>query len=131
MKIDWKLISLLGFVMLLLGLPVTTAQQPLPQPLPQTLEQLEQLPAQQRNELQKAKVRFEQLDAETQQRYRDFNARLNASPKRERLRQVMQVYTQWLLEMDSVERNRILALPLDQRLTEVIRKVKQEQAGRR
>ncbi len=126
MKIDWKLFPRLGFVMMLLGLPVTTAQQP----LPRTLEQLEQLPAQQRNELQKSKVRFEQLDKATQQKYRDFNARLNASPQRERLRQVMQAYTQWLLDMDTVERNRILALPLDQRLTEVIRKVKQEQAGR-
>ena len=39
-------------------------------------------------------------------------------------------YTQWLLDLESDERQRILDLPVDQRVAEVIKLVKQEKERR-
>ncbi len=99
-------------------------------PLPRSVQELNQLAPEQRNDLQQKKVRFEQLTDEQKQAHRSFNTRLNSVDNSQQLRKVMLSYTQWLLDLDSAERQRILALPVDQRLAEVIMLVKQEKERR-
>ena len=89
MNIKTNQLPIWGFTLAILSLPTSFGQQP----LPETVEQLQQLPPQQRNELQQKNVRFEQLTDEKKDEYREFNARLNATPNQKRLRQVMQSYT--------------------------------------
>lgn len=126
MNIKTNQLPIWGFTLAILSLPTSFGQQP----LPETVEQLQQLPPQQRNELQQKNVRFEQLTDEKKDEYREFNARLNATPNQKRLRQVMQSYTDWLLNLDTTERERILSLPLDQRLQEVVQLVRMEKGQR-
>lgn len=126
MKIKANQLPIWGFTLAILSLPTSIGQQP----LPETVEQLLQLPPKQRNELQQKNVRFEQLTDQKRDEYREFNARLNAAPNQNRLRLVMQSYTNWLLDLDTTERERILALPLEQRLQEVVRLVRMEKEQR-
>ncbi len=126
MKIKANQLTIWGFTLAILSLPTSFGQQP----LPETVEQLQQLPPQQRNELQQKIVRFEQLTDEKRDEYREFNAKLNATPNQKRLRLVMQSYTDWLLNLETTERERILALPLDQRLQEVVQLVRMEKGQR-
>ena len=126
MKIKLNQLPIWGFILAILSLPTSIGQQP----LPETVDQLLQLPPEQRNQLQQKNVRFEQLTDEKKDEYREFNARLNAAPNHKRLRLVMQSYTNWLLDLDTIERERILALSLDQRLQEVVRLVQFEKEQR-
>ena len=126
MKIKSNQLPIWGFTLAILSLPPLFGQQP----LPETVEQLQQLPPQQRNELQQKNVRFEQLTDKKKDEYREFNARLNETPNHKRLRQVMQSYTDWLLNLDTIERERILSLPFDQRLQEVVQLVRMEKEQR-
>tara|TARA_Y100001934_G_C12379093_1_gene791156 strand:- start:52 stop:993 length:942 start_codon:yes stop_codon:yes gene_type:complete len=125
-KIKLNQLPIWGFILAILSLPTSIGQQP----LPETVDQLLQLPPEQRNQLQQKNVRFEQLTDEKKDEYREFNARLNAAPNQKRLRLVMQSYTDWLLDLDTIERERILALSLDQRLQEVVRLVQFEKEQR-
>jgi len=125
-KIKSNQLPIWGFTLAILSLPTSFGQQP----LPETVEQLQQLPPQQRIELQQKNVRFEQLTDEKKAEYREFNARLNATANQKRLRQVMQSYADWLLNLDTTERERILSLPLDKRLQEVVQLVRMEKGQR-
>ena len=111
---------------MLFNLPMSVGQQP----LPKTLEALQLLPPEDRNELQQKKVRFDQLSEEAKAKYRAFNTKLNASPKQQDLRAAMQAYTKWLLNLSVDEREDILALPLDQRLEKVVQMVTRQKDQR-
>ncbi|MBA61530.1 MAG: hypothetical protein CMJ76_04115 [Planctomycetaceae bacterium] len=126
MKNKSNLLPLLGVTLVWISLPAIFAHQP----LPKTVEELQELAPKERNELQQKKVRFNQLSEEKKAEYRDFNVKLNASPNQQRLRSVMEAYTVWLLNLETDQRNRILALPLDQRLQEVVQLVKQQKEQR-
>ncbi len=126
MKSRWNALILLSSCLAFLGLPVSLGQQN----LPRTVEQLEQLAPEQRNELQQKKVRFDQLTELQRQQYRDFNQQLNASGRTDKLRAIMRSYTQWLLSLDSEERQRIQALPVEERLQEVVHLVKAQREQR-
>lgn len=122
----WNVLPLLALILAMMNLPSVISQQP----LPKTVKDLQQLPPKQRNELQQKKVRFDQLSEEKKAGYREFNAKLNAAPNQQRLRAVMTAYSKWLLDLDVSLRERILAMPLEQRLQEVVRWVRQEQEQR-
>ncbi|MEC9096353.1 MAG: hypothetical protein VX776_06960 [Planctomycetota bacterium] len=126
MKNKWKTLPLLGFTLALFNLPMSVGQQP----LPKTLEALQLLPPEDRNELQQKKVRFDQLSEEVKAKYRAFNTKLNASPNQQDLRSAMQAYTKWLLNLSVDEREGILALPLDQRLEKVVQMVTRQKDQR-
>ena len=123
-----KHLTLLGLFVTLIG-PMTSSLVG-QSPLPRTFQELDQLAPEQRNELRQKKVRFEQLTEEQKRAHRSFNARLNSADNSQQLRKVMLSYTQWLLDLESDERQRILALPVDQRVAEVIKLVKQEKERR-
>ena len=126
MKNKWNVLPLILLMLAMISLPSIFSQQP----LPKTIEELQQLPPKQRNELQQKKVRFNQLSEEKKSDYRNFNAKLNAAPNQQRLRKVMIAYNKWLLDLDDGLRERILAMPLEQRLQEVVQLVSQEQEQR-
>ena len=126
MKNKWNVLPLIVLMLAMISLPSILSQQP----LPKTVEELQQLPPKQRNELQQKKVRFNQLSEEKKSGYREFNAKLNAAPNQQRLRKVMIAYNKWLLDLDDGLRERILAMPLEQRLQEVVQLVSQEQEQR-
>ena len=126
MKNKWNVLPLIVLMLAMISLPSILSQQP----LPKTVEELQQLPPKQRNELQQKKVRFNQLSEEKKSGYREFNAKLNAAPNQQRLRKVMIAYNKWLLDLDDGLRESILAMPLDQRLQEVVQLVSQEQEQR-
>ena len=126
MKNKWNVLPLIVLMLAMISLPSILSQQP----LPKTVEELQKLPPKQRNELQQKKVRFNQLSEEKKSGYREFNAKLNAAPNQQRLRKVMIAYNKWLLDLDDGLRESILAMPLDQRLQEVVQLVSQEQEQR-
>ena len=126
MRNKWNVLPLLALILGMINLSSVISQQP----LPKTVKDLQQLPPKQRNELQQKKVRFNQLSEEEKAAYREFNAKLNAAPNQQRLRAVMMTYNKWLLDLDDSLRERILAMPLEQRLQEVVHWVRQEQEQR-
>ena len=126
MRNKWNVLPLLALILGMMNLPSVISQQP----LPKTVKALQQLPPKQRNELQQKKVRLNQLSEEEKAGYREFNAKLNAAPNQQRLRAVMMTYNKWLLDLDDSLRERILAMPLEQRLQEVVHWVRQEQEQR-
>ena len=126
MRNKWNVLPLLALILGMMNLSSVISQQP----LPKTVKDLQQLPPKQRNELQQKKVRFNQLSEEEKAAYREFNAKLNAAPNQQRLRAVMMTYNKWLLDLDDSLRERILAMPLEQRLQEVVHWVRQEQEQR-
>ena len=112
MRNKWNVLPLLALILGMINLSSVISQQP----LPKTVKDLQQLPPKQRNELQQKKVRFNQLSEEEKAAYREFNAKLNAAPNQQRLRAVMMTYNKWLLDLDDSLRERILTMPLEQRL---------------
>jgi len=100
------------------------------QSAPKSLQELSQWPAQERAKLQEKQTRFEQLEEKEKHALRQFHQALQEDPARDQLSQIMHAYTQWLLALPSVERRRILSLPLENRFVEVEKIVSEQKASR-
>ena len=100
------------------------------QSAPTSIQELSQWPARERAQLQQKQTRFEQLGENEKQHLRQFHQTLQKDPARDQLTRIMHSYTQWLLALPSVERRRILSLPLAERLGEVEKIVNEQKASR-
>lgn len=100
------------------------------QSAPTSIQELSQWPARERAQLQQKQTRFEQLGENEKQHLRQFHQTLQKDPARDQLTWIMHSYTQWLLALPSVERRRILSLPLAERLGEVEKIVNEQKASR-
>ena len=89
----------------------------------ETLQQrrvrLEQLSDAEKMRLLQKKRRFDELSPEEQDRLRDLHQALSADPQSERLRGVLERYSEWLKTLTSVERAELAKLPAEQRVTHV------------
>ena len=97
---------------------------------PTSIQELSQWPARERAQLQQKQTRFEQLGENEKHNLRQFHQTLQKDPARDQLTRIMHSYTQWLLALPSVERRRILSLPLAERLGEVEKIVNEQKASR-
>ena len=88
------------------------------------------LSAQSKNRLLEKRDRFEALDETEQQRLRELHARINREADGDRLETVLRNYHQWLSLLPSRERAEILDLPLEKRLDEIEKRVKDDERKR-
>lgn len=93
-------------------------------------ERLERMSAEEREALRRRSDRFYDFSPEKQQRLRNLHRQLTAQPDEQRLRDVLDRYTQWLRNLSSNERSQLLSLPADERISR-IKELKQEQETRR
>ena len=85
----------------------------------QELERLNRMSAAEKATLRQQRERFQRLAPDEQQRLRQLDAAISADPRQDRLRQVMQSYSDWLRALPSNERIELLSLPAGQRVARV------------
>mgnify|MGYP003978124723 FL=1 len=117
-------------LVLVVMVPLPLAWSQLSQSAPASIQELSQLPARERAQLQEKQTRFEQLGEDEQRKLRQFHLTLQKDPARDQLTQIMHSYTQWLLALPSVERRRIISLPREERFVEVEKIVNEQKASR-
>jgi hypothetical protein len=93
-------------------------------------QRLEQMSPEDRESLRRRSERFYHLPEPERQRLRDLHQQLDSHPEGQRLREVMQSYTEWLRTISSGERAELLSLPADERLAR-IKELKQQQETQR
>jgi len=92
--------------------------------------QLEQMTDAEKTRLLQKKRRFDELSSQEQDRLRQLYQDLSADPQCERLRGVLERYSEWLKTLTPVERAEIAKLSAEQRLARV-RKLIDAQDARR
>lgn len=88
------------------------------------------LSAQSKSRLLEKRDRFEALDETEQQRLRELHATINREADGDRLETVLRNYHQWLSLLPGRERAEILDLPLEKRLDEIEKRVKDDERKR-
>ena len=94
------------------------------------ISRLRNLPASEKQELERKRDRFYRLPEREQQRLRALHAQLEASQDGPRLRQVMERYSNWLRELPAGQRAELLSLPRELRRDQIQRLLQQQEAGR-
>ncbi|MEQ8790605.1 MAG: hypothetical protein RIC55_30185 [Pirellulaceae bacterium] len=99
-----------------------------PETLAEIRDRLEQMSAQEKQELQGKSTRFYELPEGEQERLREMHKQLNAHPESARLRQVMDRYAQWLRTLPSGERAELLSLSEEERIPRIRELMQQHEA---
>ncbi len=96
--------------------PITILAQ---DPIVERRQQVRDLSAEEKLELQQKKERFEALSPDEQQRMRELHQKLQAHEQSENLQQVLQRYDRWLGTLTSGQRAKLLAMPVPERIEQI------------
>ncbi len=91
---------------------------------------LETMSAEEKEQLQRKKERFEALSEAEQKRLRELHAEVASAPESDELLAVMTRYNEWLKTLSSAVRAELLSLPPDERIKR-IKEIKQDQERQR
>jgi len=111
---------------LLVATALTSPGRLLADELDDRRQRLEAMTAEEKAALLRKKERFDRLSQAERQRMRDLHASIESRPDSERLRTVLERYNEWLKELPTVERAKLLGLPVEERIQR-IKSLRQEQ----
>jgi hypothetical protein len=93
-------------------------------------QRLENMPAEEKEELLRKKERFDRLSPEEQDRLRQLHSQISSDPQSQRLHELMVRYTEWLKTLSSGQRAELLALPAEQRVARIQALIKEQETQR-
>ena len=123
---DWRLSAALA--VLLCG--VMEASASAAESDAQRAERLQQMSAEQRDELLRKKKRFDDMGQEEQQRLHALHASIESSEKNSELQQTLDRYHAWLGTLSSIQRDELRDLPADKRIERIKELLKQQEMQR-
>jgi hypothetical protein len=92
---------------------------------------LENMTADQKEELRRKKLRFDGLSSDEQQKLRDLHASITSDPSSQELLETVKSYNRWLATLDSAERSTLLDIKDPQERIARIKELMQQQEERR
>lgn len=121
-------LALVASLALLLSIP---AALPADDQLAANAARLENMSAEQKEELSRKRLRFDELNTAEQHRLRSLHASIASDPGKDELLDTATRYSRWLSNLDSAERSALLDIKDPQKRIERIKEIMHQQEDRR
>jgi hypothetical protein len=92
---------------------------------------LKQMTPEQKDDLRRKKIRFDELSAEEKQQIRDLHASITNDPNAKELSETLRLYNRWLANLDPADRSTLLDIKDPQQRIARIKELMQQQEERR
>ncbi len=97
---------------------------------PGTTEQIGKMDDAKKSELVQKRHRFDELSPDQRSHLRQLYAQLSQDPQHDRLMRVLQQYSDWLKTLPAGQRAQLLSIPSDQRITQIKKIMRSQEAQR-